>query len=110
MISPAYMLPNSRNECESGFDTYSMKLNIRLAGHSSTLEPNGAQNSSCTQPPRPLTAIEKPIMSSHTESASANVVFTSAVGTIRNAWTWKTSSRIQPMISMDEKSTAYLPN
>src|SRR5882672_2352751 len=77
-ISPAYMLPNSRSECDSGFDTYSTRLNRKFAGQRSGLEPNGAQNSSWIQPPRPLDEIAKPIISSHTESDSANVVFTSA--------------------------------
>src|SRR5258706_5869232 len=108
MISPAYMLPNSRSECDSGLETYSMKLNIRLKGHSSGLEPNGAQKSSCTQPPRPLAEIEKPIISSQTDSASAKVVFTSAVGTMRNAWTWNTSSSTQPTISTGRKSIEFI--
>src|SRR5882672_9108608 len=86
MISPAYMLPNSRSECDNGFDTYSMKLNIRFAGHSSGFEPNGAQNSSWIQPPRPLAEIENQIISSQTDSASANVVLISAVGTPRQLW------------------------
>ena len=55
MISPAYMFPYSRSECESGLETYSTKLNSKLAGHNSGLEPNGEQNSSWTQPPKPLT-------------------------------------------------------
>src|SRR5258706_3901309 len=90
MISPAYMLPNSRSECDRGLDTYSMKLNIRLKIHSSGLEPNGEQNSSWIQPNRPLAAIENQIISSHTDSASAKVVLTSAVGTMREACTWHT--------------------
>ena len=49
-----------------------------LAGQSSGFEPNGEQKSSWMNPPAPFTLIAKPIMSSHTESASANVVFTSA--------------------------------
>ena len=83
MISPAYMLPNSRSECDSGLDMYSTRLNRKLAGHSSGLEPNGAQNSSWIQPPTPLTLMAKQIISSHTDSASAKVVLTSAVGTMR---------------------------
>ena len=55
MISPAYMLPYSRSECDSGFDTYSTTLNSRLKAQSSGLLPNGEQNSSWIQPPRPLT-------------------------------------------------------
>src|SRR6266568_345555 len=91
MISPAYMLPNNRSECDSCLDTYSMKLNNRLKNtrngdaHSG-LTPNGAQPSSWIQPPSPLAAIENQIISSHTDNASANVVFTSAVGTRRNSW------------------------
>ena len=54
MISPAYMLPNSRSECDSGLEMYSTRLNRKLAGHSSGFEPNGAQNSSWIQPPRPF--------------------------------------------------------
>src|SRR6185436_4191419 len=80
MISPAYMLPYSRNECDSGFDRYSMALNSRFSGNS--LAPNGAQNSSCIQPPQPLAATEKYSIRNQTVSASANVVFTSAVGTM----------------------------
>jgi len=37
------------------------------------------QNSSWIQPPRPFTVIGNRSFSSHTESDSANVVFTSAV-------------------------------
>src|SRR5499427_6793785 len=97
MISPAYMFPNNRNECDSGLDTYSMKLNRRLAiasnapaihfkGFSEALVmPNGAQTSSCSHPPRPLAAMAKPIIRSQTESDSAKVVFTSAVGTNRHS-------------------------
>ena len=37
------MLPYSRSECDSGFDTYSTALNSRLNGHSSGIRlPNGA--------------------------------------------------------------------
>src|SRR5882724_1734575 len=90
MISPAYMLPNSRSECDNGLDTYSMKLNIRFAGHSSGFEPNGAQNNSWIQPPRPLQEIENQIISNQTDSASANVVLMSAVGTPRQLWRWNT--------------------
>src|SRR5450756_2698101 len=51
MISPAYMLPNSRSECDSGLDMYSTRLNNKLKHISSGaihagLIPNGAQNSS----------------------------------------------------------------
>ena len=40
-ISPAYMLPNSRSECDSGLDRYSTQLKRKFAGQSSGLEPNG---------------------------------------------------------------------
>jgi len=30
MISPAYMLPNSRSECDSGLEMYSTRLNSTL--------------------------------------------------------------------------------
>src|SRR5438445_1072347 len=59
MISPAYMLPKSRSECDRGFEMYSTRLNRRFGSHSSTFEPKGVQNSSWIQPPRPFTAIEK---------------------------------------------------
>src|SRR5687767_7066699 len=80
-ISPAYMLPNRRSECDRGFDRYSTQLKRKLAGQSSGLEPNGAQNNSWMKPPRPLAEMAKPIISTQTESAKANVVLTSAVGT-----------------------------
>src|SRR6266540_7337851 len=56
MISPAYILPNNRNECDSGFETYSMRLNSRLKTSSNGeahngLMPKGAQASSWSQPP-----------------------------------------------------------
>ena len=86
MISPAYMLPKSRSECDSGLETYSTRLNSKLNATSSGEShsgrvPNGAQKSSCIQPPMPLTLRLKKIISNHTESASAKVVLTSAVGT-----------------------------
>ena len=30
IISPAYIFPNNRSECDSGFDTYSIRLKSRL--------------------------------------------------------------------------------
>src|SRR3954452_25451117 len=81
MISPAYMLPKSRSECDSGFEMYSTQLKRKLAGHRSGLEPNGAQKSSCMKPRAPFAEMAKPIIRNHTESDSAKVVFTSAVGT-----------------------------
>ena len=30
ITSPAYMFPNSRNECDNGLDTYSIMLNKKL--------------------------------------------------------------------------------
>ena len=83
MISPAYMFPKSRSECDSGFETYSTRLKRKLSGHSSGFEPKGAQKSSWMKPPTPFTLIAKPIISTQTVSASAKVVFTSAVGTMR---------------------------
>ena len=74
ITSPAYILPNNRNECESGFEIYSIILNKKLAGHTQILVPNGEQNSSCTQPPKPLTLIEKKIIKDHIANASAKVV------------------------------------
>src|SRR3977135_937493 len=68
-ISPAYMLPNSRSECDSGFHTQSTQLNRRFAGQSNGFVPNGVQNSSWIQPPRPLAAMVNPIIKDHTESA-----------------------------------------
>src|SRR6266446_3191230 len=64
-ISPAYILPNNRSECDSGFETYSTRLKRKLAGHSSGRAPKGAQNSSWIQPSGPLAAMEKPIISTH---------------------------------------------
>src|SRR5690349_25174653 len=85
-ISPAYMLPNSRSECDSGLEMYSTQLKRKFAGHSRKWEPNGAQNSSWIQPPTPFAAIENQIIIPNTESESANVVLTSAVGTRRHSW------------------------
>src|SRR3954471_7184050 len=84
-ISPAYMLPKSRSECDSGFEMYSTQLNRKLAGQRSGFEPNGAQNSSCMKPLTPFAEMVKPIISSQTESDSAKVVFTSAGGTGRHS-------------------------
>src|SRR5258706_13429014 len=84
-ISPAYMLPKSRSECDSGFEMYSTQLKRKLAGHSSGFEPNGAQNSSRTKPLTPFAEMAEPIIRSHTESDSAKVVVTSAVGTGRHS-------------------------
>ena len=59
MISPAYMLPYNRSECDSGFEMYSMRLNNKLKAissgdaHSGRM-PKGEQKSSCSQPPSPL--------------------------------------------------------
>ena len=39
ITSPAYILPKSRNECESGFETYSIKLNRKLRGSTQNLVP-----------------------------------------------------------------------
>src|SRR5216110_1756470 len=80
-ISPAYLLPNSRSECDSGLEMYSTQLKRKFAGQSSGFEPNGAQNNSWTKPPAPLAAMAKPIIRNQTESDSAKVVLTSAVGT-----------------------------
>ena len=57
MISPAYMLPKSRSECDSGFETYSTMLKRKLSGQSSGFEPKGAQKSSWMKPPTPFTVI-----------------------------------------------------
>ena len=57
MISPAYMFPKSRSECDSGFEMYSTMLNRKLAGHSRGFLPKGAAKSSWIQPPSPLTLI-----------------------------------------------------
>ena len=59
MISPAYMLPYSRSEWESGFEMYSTALKRRLAGQSSGFDPNGVQKSSWIQPRRPFTLMLK---------------------------------------------------
>src|SRR5215813_10269556 len=69
MISPAYMFPNSRSECDSGLEMYSMHWNAKFAAMASGIRtqdsglsesfgaPNGAKNSSWIQPPRPLALI-----------------------------------------------------
>src|SRR3954463_10292769 len=80
-ISPAYMLPKRRSECDSVFEMYSTIWKRKLAGISSGCEPNGAKNNSCSQPPRPLTETEKTMVSTSTEIESPKVVLTSAVGT-----------------------------
>src|SRR6185436_11302351 len=85
-ISPAYMLPNSRNECDSGLDTYSTQAEGGFAGHSRKCLPNGAQKSSWIQPPTPFAAIENQTIMANTDSESAKVVLTSAVGTRRHSW------------------------
>ena len=84
ITSPAYILPNSRNEWDSGLDTYSIRLNKKLAGQTQILLPNGAQNNSCTKPPKPFTLTEKNIINIQTERARANVVLMSEVGTARH--------------------------
>src|SRR5579864_2288303 len=85
MISPAYILPYRRSEWDRVLETYSTTLKTRLKIHSTGLEPNGEQNSSWIQPPRPFTLIAKKIDIANTVSESANVVFTSAVATPRNS-------------------------
>src|SRR5262245_60630894 len=80
-ISPAYMLPKSRSECDSVFEMYSTIWNRKLAGISAGCEPKGAKKSSCSHPPKPLTVIAKKIVSTKMEMDSAKVVLTSAVGT-----------------------------
>src|ERR1700704_4504719 len=59
MISPAYMLPYSRSECDSGLDTYSMILNntlkaMRIGDAHNGLMPIGVLTNSLIQPKRPL--------------------------------------------------------
>jgi hypothetical protein len=49
------MFPNSRSECDSGFETYSTMLKRKFAGQSSGLEPKGAVKSSWIHPKRPFT-------------------------------------------------------
>src|SRR5690242_4310340 len=83
MISPAYMLPKSRSECDNGLDTYSTALKAKLTGQSTGWPPNGEATSSCAKPPAPFARNEKMIIRAHTDSESANVVLTSAVGTGR---------------------------
>src|ERR1017187_977935 len=108
MISPAYMLPYSRNECDSGLDTYSTMLNRKLNGHRMGFAPKGAQNSSWIQPPRPFTLMLKKIIRKNTDSDRAKVVLTSAVGTMRNSCWWNTCVRIQAMMSAGKKSIAFI--
>src|SRR6478672_5178316 len=80
-ISPAYMLPNRRSECDSVFEMYSTIWKRKLAGIKSGWEPKGAKKSSCSHPPTPLTEIAKKIVRTRTEMERAKVVLTSAVGT-----------------------------
>src|SRR6185369_8323789 len=82
--SPAYMLPKSRSEWDNGFEMYSTTLKAKFAGHRRGFDPNGEQKSSWMNPPSPFTLMAVPIIRNQIESASAKVVFTSAVGTIRN--------------------------
>src|SRR5690606_5139104 len=83
ITSPAYILPNRRREWERGLETYSMTLKRKFGIQTSGLLPKGEQNSSCSQPPRPLTWIAKKIISSQTDRANAKVALTSDVGTLR---------------------------
>src|SRR3990172_3468190 len=116
IISPAYMLPNSRNECDKGLEMYSTRLNKRLNSSSNGdnqngLTPKGEQNSSCMKPPTPLTLKLKKIISTQTESDNANVVLTSAVGTGRQAC--KPSRRSKNKVttqSTGRKSIAFISN
>src|SRR6185436_4001916 len=80
-ISPAYMFPKRRSECDKVFETYSTIWKRKFAGMSSGCEPNGAKKSSCNQPPMTLTEMAKTTVSTSTEMESAKVVLTSAVGT-----------------------------
>ena len=84
MISPAYMFPKRRSECDSGFEMYSTRLKTKLSGHRTGLEPNGEQKSSWMKPNRPFVFTAKKIIIAQTDRASAKVVDTSALGTIRN--------------------------
>ena len=101
------MLPKSRSECDSGFEMYSTRLNSRLTGHSSGCAPNGAQNSSWIQPPSPLAAIAKKIDSTSTDSDSAKVVLTSAVGTRRHSCS-PSQPRPAATMSTGRKSIAFI--
>src|SRR5258708_27164257 len=83
MISPAYMFPKSRSECDSGLEMYSTKLNRKLSGHRNGLEPNGEQKSSWMKPPTPFTLMAKKIILAPTDNASSNVVDTSALCTMQ---------------------------
>ena len=90
MISPAYMLPNSRSECDSGLETYSTKLNSRLSGHSSGLRAERRAEQLVDPAAQALGRDRETIISNQTDSASANVVLTSAVGTMRKPCSWNT--------------------
>src|SRR3989338_1229640 len=108
MISPAYMLPNRRNACESGLEMYSIRLNRKLAGQTSGCAPKGEQNNSCTQPPRPFTLMLKKIISNHTARASAKVALISDVGTARQYLRPNTCSYTHAMMSTGKKSMAFI--
>ena len=41
ITSPAYILPKRRNECDNGFETYSIKLNKKFSGNTQILVPKG---------------------------------------------------------------------
>jgi len=81
---PAYMLPNSRSECDSGFDTLLDQIDRKFAGQS-----NGfvrmARRQLVDPASRPLAAMANPIIKNHTR-ALAERVLTSAVGTARKPW------------------------
>ena len=55
MSSPAYMLPNNRMPKETPLAMYSMMFSTKLNGAKYHFAPNGADRSSCTNPPRPFT-------------------------------------------------------
>src|SRR5258706_9660647 len=93
---------------------YSTRLNRRLnvinngAAHIG-FTPNGEQKSSCMKPPKPFTLKLKKIINSQTESDSANVVFTSAVGTGRQACSPSTRSKNSVTTqSTGKKSIAFI--
>src|SRR5205814_1392141 len=93
---------------------YSTRLNnrlnnIRIGAAHIGFTPKGVQKISWKKPPTPFTFTLKKIISSHTESDSAKVVFTSAVGTGRQACSPSTrSNNTVTTQSTGRKSIAFI--
>ena len=79
--SPAYMLPNSRSDSDSGRTASSITRRSRLNG--ANHGPNGAVNHSLKKPNTPLCLMPMYWISRNTVRAMPTVVLMSAVGTTR---------------------------